>query len=566
MSLKSNKTWIWPKEKVSLEDVSATILKLRKIDNIEGFLDPKLEDIPDYKNLYGAQKAAKRIVKAVKNKERIVIHGDYDADGISATSILWEFLYRDLAKHLDIEVDVLPFIPNRSDQGYGLTKSSIDECIDMGAQLIVTVDCGVRDKEIINKYLKEKKIDFVITDHHQVPEDISKDLEYPLVHQKFPKHEYADVEICGAFVAFLVVQAIKDQVNINTEINKDTKGLDLVALSTITDIMELKSVNRIVVKYGLQQMKERKRIGLKYLIEKAEVDMNQLDTYHLGFIIGPRINATGRIDSAIDAVKLLVSKNSKTCMQLASKLDYLNYERQKMTGESISQAKERIDTDEKLLCILGDNWHEGIVGLVAGKLNEEFNRPTVVATEVNGEIRGSARSISGFNITSALEKCSKYLERFGGHEQAAGFTVKEDKWNEFKKCLKNIAEEKITKEMLTPVLDIDLYLSTNDISFKFLDILKNLEPFGYGNRKPVIGFKNLVIVKKQPIGKVQNHLKLFCKGDGVDLVTILLFRCDEDVDNLKVDDVIDIVGNVNVNSWNGREQLQVIAKEWKYSV
>jgi single-stranded-DNA-specific exonuclease len=351
-----------------------------------------------------------------------------------------------------------------------------------------------------------------------------------------------------------------------TDINQNTQGLDLVALATITDIMELKSVNRIVVKYGLKQMKEGKRLGLKHLIEKAEIEINELDTYHLGFIVGPRINASGRIDSAIDAVKLLVSNDSKTCVELASKLDYLNYERQKMTGEALSEARESVDEEKKIICIKGDNWHEGIVGLIAGKLNEEFNRPTVIATQVNSEIKGSARSIPGFNITNALEKCSEHLERFGGHEQAGGFTVKEDSWEDFVKCLEKISEKEITEEMLTPVLNIDLHLSTTDISFRFLEILKELEPFGYGNRKPIVGFKNLVIVKKQPIGKMQNHLKLLCKGEGVDLVTILLFRCDEDVDNLKVDDEIDIVGSVNVNSWNGNEQLQVIAKEWKYTV
>jgi single-stranded-DNA-specific exonuclease len=452
------------------------------------------------------------------------------------------------------------------DQGYGLTQSSVDECIEMGSDLILTVDCGVRDKELINKYLSDEKVDFVITDHHQVPEDIEKDLNYPLVHQRFPKHEYADVEVCGAFVAFLLVQAIRAEAGMDFKIDENTKGLDLVALATITDIMELKSVNRIVVKYGLEQIKQRDRVGLKALIEKAEVDINQIDTYHLGFIIGPRINASGRIDSAIDAVKLLVSHDLNTCTQLASKLDYLNYERQKMTGEALSTAKDMIDLDEKILCVLGDNWHEGIVGLVAGKLNEEFNRPTVVATQANGEVKGSARSISGFNITNALEQCREHLERFGGHEQAGGFTVKEGRWEEFTKCLREIAEKEITEEMLKPILNIDLHLSTNDISFKLLDILKQLEPFGYGNRKPIVGFNNLIIVKKQTLGKTENHLKLLCKGDGVELVTVLLFRCEEDVDRLKEDDVIDIVGNVNVNSWNGREELQVIAKEWKYSV
>jgi single-stranded-DNA-specific exonuclease len=566
VSLKSKKQWLWPKERTTLDNISETLLELREIEDKDSFLNPNLKDIQDYENLYGAKEAAAKIIQTVKDNKRIVIHGDYDADGICATSILWEFLYRDLAKHLDQEVDVLPFIPSRTDQGYGLTHSSIDECIEMGADLILTVDCGVRDKEVINEYLKEKKVDFVITDHHQVPEDISEDLNYPLVHQRFPKHEYADVEVCGAFVAFLVVQAIRAKADMDYEIREETQGLDLVALATITDIMELKSVNRIAVKYGLQQMKEKKRMGLKYLIEKAEVDINQLDTYHLGFIIGPRINASGRIDTPIEAVKLLVSNDSKTCMELASKLDYLNFERQKMTGEVLSEAKEMADTEEKIVCVLGNNWHEGIVGLVAGKLNEEFNRPTLVATDNNGEVRGSARSISAFNITTALEKCSEHLDRFGGHEQAAGFTVKEDSWEDFVECLKDIADKEITEEMLTPKLNIDLHLSTNDITFKFLDILKELEPFGYGNRKPIVGFKSMVIVKKQPIGKMQNHLKLLCKGDGVDLVTVLLFRCDEDVDNLKIDDEIDVVGSINVNSWNGHEQLQVIAREWQYSV
>lgn len=566
MSLESKKKWVWPKNVISLDEVSKTILKLRGIENVKSFLNPQLDDLPTFEKLYGAKDAAKAIVKAVKNDKKIVIHGDYDADGISATSILWEFLYRDLSKHLEKKVDALPFIPSRTDQGYGLTESSIDECIEMGADLILTVDCGVRDKEIINKYLKEKKVDFIITDHHQVPDDISEDLKYPLVHQRFPKHEYAEVEICGAFVAFLLIQAIKAEIGMNFEINEDTLGLDLVALATITDIMELKSVNRTIVKYGLQQIKKQRRLGLKSLIEKAEVEISQLDTYHIGFIIGPRLNASGRIDSAIDAVKLLVSNDPKLCMELASKLDYLNFERQKMTGEALSEAKEMVDTEEKILMILGDNWHEGIVGLVAGKLNEEFNRPTIVATDNNGEIRGSARSIPGFNITTALEKCSQHLERFGGHEQAGGFTVKEGKWKDFTKCLKKIADKEITKGMLTPVLNIDLELSTTDITFRFLEILKELEPFGYGNRKPIVGFRDLVVVQKQPIGKVQNHLKLLCKGDGVELVTVLLFWCDEDVENLKVDDAIDIVGNVNVNSWNGSEQLQVIANEWKYSV
>jgi single-stranded-DNA-specific exonuclease len=566
MSLQSKKNWIWPEEKLDIKNLIRYIVKLREVKNEDEFLRPSLDNIPDFKSLHDSESGAKVIVDAIKEGKKIVIHGDYDADGICATAILWEFLYRELSTFLNKKVDVIPYIPSRVDQGYGLTQSSLDECIDLGAQLIITVDCGVRDKELIKQYMEEKDLSFVITDHHQPPEDILDNLSYPLIHQRYPEHPYCDVEVCGAYVAFLLVQAIKDNVGMGTNISVDTQGLDLVALATVTDIMELKSVNRTVVKYGLEQIKLGERLGLKSLIEKSQVDISQIDTYHLGYIIGPRINASGRLDSAIEGVKLLVSNDNKLCNELSSKLDYLNFERQKMTGIALSEAKEMVNDSSNVICILGNDWHEGIVGLIAGKLNEEFNKPVLIATQTNGEIKGSARSIKGFNVTNALEKCSKYLERFGGHEMAGGFTVKEDQWKEFKDCMEKIAKKEITKEMLVPTLNIDLHISSNDASFELINSLKRLEPFGYGNRKPVIGIKDLIIVKKQTMGKMQNHMKLICKGDGVDPITIVMFRCDEDVEMLKVDDKIDIVGNITVNSWNGNEDIQIIANEWKYSV
>ncbi|HCC67792.1 TPA: hypothetical protein DEP90_01090, partial [Patescibacteria group bacterium] len=292
MSMKSKKNWIWPKKKIEINHLVQYILELRGVDNEEEFLKPDLKSIADFHSLYDSKNGAKAIINAVKKKKKIVIHGDYDADGICATSILWEFLYKDLAKFLDIRIDVLPYIPSRVDQGYGLTESSVEDCINLGAEMIISVDCGVRDKELINKYIK-KKLTFVITDHHQPPEDILEDLSYPLVHQRYPKHAYSDVEVCGAYVVFLLIQAIKSEVGMDMEITPETKGLDLVALATVTDIMELKLENRIVVKYGLEQIKKRKRKGLNALIEKAQVDITKLDTYHLGFVIGPRINAAG---------------------------------------------------------------------------------------------------------------------------------------------------------------------------------------------------------------------------------------------------------------------------------
>ena len=565
MSMKSKKNWIWPKKKIEINHLVQYILELRGVDNEEEFLKPDLKSIADFHSLYDSKNGAKAIINAVKKKKKIVIHGDYDADGICATSILWEFLYKDLAKFLDIRIDVLPYIPSRVDQGYGLTESSVEDCINLGAEMIISVDCGVRDKELINKYIK-KKLTFVITDHHQPPEDILEDLSYPLVHQRYPKHAYSDVEVCGAYVVFLLIQAIKSEVGMDMEITPETKGLDLVALATVTDIMELKLENRIVVKYGLEQIKKRKRKGLNALIEKAQVDITKLDTYHLGFVIGPRINAAGRIGTAIDSVKLLVSNNPKTCNELSSKLNNLNFERQKMTGEALSEAKEIVDDSQNVICILGSNWHEGIVGLIAGKLNVEFNKPVLVATDSNGEIKGSARSIKGFNVTDALEKCQKYLERFGGHEMAGGFTVKNGEWDKFKQCITKFANKEISKDMLIPILNIDLFLSSNDVSLELVNILKQLEPFGYGNRKPVIGLKDLVVIGKQVMGKMQNHMKLICKGDREEPITIVMFRCEEDIQEINVDDVIDIVGSIGVNSWNGNDSIQIIAKEWKNSV
>ncbi|MCD4811856.1 single-stranded-DNA-specific exonuclease RecJ [bacterium] len=564
MSLKSKKKWIWPKRKVEIESLVKNILKLREIENEEDFLQPKLKNIPDYSKLHDSVSGAKDIVKAIKEGKKILIHGDYDADGICATSILWEFLYKELAEFLDTKIDVLPYIPDRTDQGYGLTKASVEACMKLGAQMIISVDCGVRDKELINKYTRD--LAFVITDHHQPPEDILKDLSYPLVHQRYPKHHYSKEEVCGAHVAFILTQAIKAEVGIDSKITLDTRGLDLTALATVTDIMKLKGVNRTLVKYGLEQIKKGNRVGLNSLIEKAQVDITQLDAYHFGFVLGPRINASGRIGSALDSVKLLVSNNTRTCNELSSKLDNLNFERQKMTKEALSKSLEMVDDQKKIICILGEDWHEGIVGLIAGKLNEEFSKPTLVVTQINGEIKGSARSIKGFNITNALEKCQKHLERFGGHEMAGGFTVKKDKWEEFKKCIEEIAEKEITKEMLIPTLNIDLFLSTDDLSFELVNILKQLEPFGYGNRKPIVGIKDMTVVEKQIMGKMQNHMKLICKGDGIDMVTVIMFGCEDDIAEIQINDVLDIVGSVSVNSWNGNDTIQIMAKEWRDSV
>lgn len=567
MTLKSKSNWILP-EKIEIEDLISFLLKSRNIENEKEFLSPSLESIPSFEYLHDCKLAAKEIVEAVKDGKKILIHGDFDADGISSVSILWEFLFKEVSNHLGKEIDTVPYIPSRVDQGYGLTNSSLKDMVEMKADMVITVDCGIRDKELIKEFREKYGIHFVITDHHQPPEDILDGLDYTVVHPMYPNFEYPETSVCGAFVTFLLIQAIRSELGMDSGITKESKGLDLVALATVTDIMPLVGFNRSIVYWGLEQMKSGVRIGLNELMSVAGIERNELDSYHLGYILGPRINAAGRIGSPLDAVKMLVSEKKEVCLNIANILNETNYQRQYMTQSSIEEAEQIIGntTEEKLLFVVGNDWHEGIVGLVAGKLNEKYHRPILVGTRSKEGIRGSARSIEGFNITKALTECSIYLDRYGGHEQAAGFTVKQSMEKEFAKCIKEIAEKQITKEMLIKELKIDLLLGSDDITKELVQKLDMLKPYGNGNKKPLISMTDLVVFKKQPMGKLGNHMKLVCKGEGIDLIKLVMFNCDEDIEEIQVDSAIDVVGSVGINSWNGNEEVQFLVKEWRFKV
>lgn len=564
MSLESKRRWILPNRIEG--DILDAILKQRSIEDIDLFFSADPSMIPDSSLLYDSASGAKRIIEAVKNEQKIVIHGDYDADGICASAILWEFLYRELSEYMGKKIDVVPYIPSRMEQGYGLTESSLDDVVSLGADLLISVDCGVRDYEIIHKYM-EKGLSFVITDHHQPPSDIPGDLGYPLVHQMYPKREYPFLNICGAAVAFLLVQQIKNEIGISSDITEDTRGLDLVALATVTDMMPLQGVNRVFVKLGLDQMHNGKRIGLNTLLLRAGINPKQVSSYHLGYVIGPRINASGRIGSPMEAVKLLVSKNERFCNEISNNLENLNSQRQKMTEDMLNmadlQAKEF--SSDRLIFVVGDNWHEGVIGLVAGKLLERYNKPILVATESEGIVKGSARSISGFNITKSFEKFSNYLDRYGGHELAGGFTLGKDQLSDFRDNLLKYANESIAEEQLVSELEIDLLLDSGDIGVGLINNLVKLEPFGYGNTRPLIALRDLVVFKKKIMGKESNHMKLMVKGDGIDLLPLTMFSCYDDIEKISEESVIDVVGYPDINVWNGHECVQFNVREWKFS-
>ena len=569
MSLKSKGEWNFPEEKIS-DDVIKYLLEKREIKDIDGYLQPSLKDIPDSGKLYDSKRAAKEILESVEKGEKIVIHGDFDSDGICASALLWDFLYRDLAKHLDKKIDVLPYIPSRIDQGYGLTEDSLNDVLELGGQLLISVDCGVRDEKLIKKYMegsKDKKpLKVVVTDHHQPPEDLSEKLSYPLVHQMYPKHEYPYTQICGAAVVFLLIQEIKKQVGMDCELTEDTKGLDLVALATVTDLMPLVGINRVFVSFGLKQIAKGTRKGLRYLCLRAGINFKDINSYHLGYLIGPRINAAGRIGSPMDGVKLLVSNDDKLCQDIAEQLDFLNFDRQKLTLETKEEAVEMIgDIKDKAIFVVGQDWHEGVIGLVAGKLLEEFHRPVIVATYNGDVVKGSARSIKGFNITETLGKFDKYLERYGGHELAAGFSAKVDTIDEFVEEFIKYANEEISDDMLVSKLNIDLVLDTDSVNKVLIEDLGKLEPFGYGNPKPVLCLRNVVVFRKTVMGQEENHMKLLVKGSGYDLLTLVLFGSGEDKEEIEKDSVIDVVGYPDLNIWNGYENIQFIVKEWRFT-
>ena len=569
MSLKSKGEWNFPKEKIS-DDIIKYLLEKREIEDIDGYLQPSLKDIPDSGKLYDSKRAAKEILESVEKGEKIVIHGDFDSDGICASSLLWEFLYRDLAKHLDMKINAVPYIPSRIDQGYGLTEDSLNDVLKLEGQLLISVDCGVRDEKLIKKYMKgskdRKPLKVVITDHHQPPEDLSEKLPYPLVHQMYPKHEYPYTQICGAAVVFLLIQEIKKQVGMDFELTEDTKGLDLVALATVTDLMPLVGINRVFVSFGLKQIAKGTRKGLRYLCLRAGINFKDINSYHLGYLIGPRINAAGRIGSPIDGVKLLVSNDDKLCQDIAEQLDSLNFDRQKITIETKEEAIEIIgDVKDKAIFVVGQDWHEGVIGLVAGKLLEEFHRPVIVATHNGDVVKGSARSIKGFNITETLGKFDKYLERYGGHELAAGFSAKVNTIDEFVEEFIKYANEKITDDMLVSKLNIDLVLDTDSVDKVLIEDLGKLEPFGYGNPKPVLCLRNVVVFRKTVMGQEENHMKLLVKGSGYDMLTLVLFGAGEDKEEIEKDSVVDVVGYPDLNIWNGYENIQFIVKEWRFT-
>lgn len=483
------------------------------------------------------EKAVSRIKKAIKDKEKIIIYGDYDSDGVCATAILWETLNNLGAK-------VMPFIPTR-EEGYGLKEEKIDQLKNDEIGLIITVDHGII-AEVQIEHAKKVGIDVIVTDHHLPGKKLPKALA--IVHT---------TQICGAGVAWFLASRL------------GKIGLELITLGTITDVMPLLGVNRAIVKFGLDELRKTKIQGLLALFKTAGINQEKIGTYEIGFMIGPRLNASGRMEDAMDSLRLLCTKDNRKAELLAQKIEQQNKERRLLTTETALHARDLWLSQEgknNLIFVTHESYEEGIIGLVAGKLAEEFYRPSIVVAQGEEYSRASARSISGLNIVEVIRTCADILGPHGGHPMAAGFTVETVKIEELRLRLSEAVEQQLNEEKLTPILKIDLELGFADLTAEFWQKLREFEPFGINNPQPVFLTRGIKVEDIRLLGNNLQHLKLYlvCPDSGLRFEAIA-FGMGEFSSKIAPQIKVDVVYNFDLNEWNGRKTFQLKVKDLKIS-
>ncbi len=559
--------WVVPAYRPKKEELIDFILKERGISDTELFLNPEISHLHDPFLMYGMDNVVDSILEAIKRNKKIVIHGDFDVDGVTGTSIMWDFLYRELG------ADVTPLIPNRFTDGYGLSEESIIKAKEIGAKVIITVDCGIKDIEIVEKYKDD--FQFIITDHHTLlSSDEAKDLDNVEIigdhaiskYVKAATHpglnnQYPFKEICGSVVSWKVCSALNIRTGNKVDINK---YLDLAMLGTVCDIMPLRDENRVIVKYGLERLRKTENAGLRALMNVAGADPSEIQSYHIGYVLGPRLNAAGRIEQAMDAVRLLTTKSKDAAYTLAKKLDRLNRERQDLTQKYSDEADLIIKNEgnKKVYFIVGDEWPEGIVGLIAGKLSQKHYRPVLVASKSGGHIKGSARSIESFNIANVFKELDKYLLRHGGHAGAAGFQLDYSTLFEFKEALEDHVNKNLSDVDLEKILLIDSYMDFDDIDFSIIDLLLKLEPFGHYNPDPVFAFSNIMPVRTEKFGSDKQHFKFFTKKRP-DLEFIGFNNARMYSSLLSSNKTLSIAGMPGINEWNGNKRIQIKVRDIK---
>ena len=541
---------------LSVNPILASLLVQRNIDTFKKakeFFRPSLEDLHDPFLLKDMDRAVSRIEKAIIDNENILIYGDYDVDGTTSVSLVSSYLKT-------ITNNIATYIPDRYDEGYGISFQGIDFASDNNFSLIIALDCGIKAIEKVS-YAKKKNVDFIICDHHKPGNEIPK--AYAVLNPKRVDCTYPYKELCGCGVGFKLVHALASRRG--QTIEDIQQYLDLVATAIAADIVPITGENRILTYYGLEVINSNPRNGIKAIIH--QINKKKLTITDVVFIIAPRINAAGRIKHGNYAVELLTEMDFEVALDFATSIEKFNLERKeldkKITYEALQQIESANEKEKFSTVVYSENWHKGVIGIVASRLIESFYRPTLVFTKSGNKLAASARSVKGFDVYEALNECSEYLEQFGGHKYAAGLTLDPKNYSAFKNKFEEVVKASIDKNLLIPEITIDLELELSEITPKFFRILQQMGPFGPQNMKPV--FKTTSIRDNgygKRVGSDKSHLKLSII-DGADKKTYnaIGFGLGNKIKSIKGD--FDIAYSLDENEWNGRTSLQLLLKDLK---
>ena len=542
---------------LNVEDFVATLLVQRGIETFEDarrFFRPSLEDLHDPYLMKDMEKAVARIEKAIENEENILVFGDYDVDGTTAVSLVSSYLKT-------YYPNVATYIPDRYDEGYGISFKGIDFADDNGFSLIIALDCGIKSIDHV-AYAKARNIDFIICDHHRPGEFLPEAVA--ILDPKRDDCTYPYDELCGCGIGFKLIQALGQ--NRNETIDDLIPYLDLVSAAIAADIVPMTGENRVLAYFGLQVINSDPRPGIKAIIH--QIKKQTLDITDVVFIIAPRINAAGRIKHGNHAVELLTEFDFEQAQQFASEIEAYNSERKDLdkliTKEALQQIEENNEKERFTSVVFQEDWHKGVIGIVASRLIETYYRPTLVFTKSGDKYAASARSVKGFDVYNALEACTEHLEQFGGHMYAAGMTLKEENYQIFKEAFEKEVERTIHPDMLTPEIAVDAEIDFADITPKLIRILKQFEPYGPQNMTPIFLTKNIKDTGYgKPMGQEDEHLKLFVKQNNSEGIAAIGFNLGNKIELTTHQKPFQAVYCIDENEWKGKFSLQLRLRDIK---
>ncbi len=551
------------KENYSLDEIVAKLLSIRNINKeyVESFLYPSIKElIPNPNSLKDMEITVKRLIKAISNKEKIGIFGDYDVDGASSTAIIGNYL-----KSINQEFEI--YIPDRSTEGYGPSIDSFQKLINKNINLIITVDCGTTSYKAID-YANSKNIDVIVLDHHQSELNLPK--AFSIINPNRIDDKSNLSYLCAAGVCFMTLVSLNSNLRNDGWFNKNKvpepnllNYLDLVSLGTICDVVPLIGLNRALVKQGLKIINKRRNLGLRTLIDICKIEKTT-STYHLGYVIGPRINAGGRVGKCSHGADLLLNDNAKESFKIASELEKYNSDRKRIEKELLNTALNTVDksSEDPIIVLQGESWHEGIIGIIASRIKDIFNKPTIIISIKGNVGKASARSISGFDIGSVILSAlqDNLLLKGGGHKMAGGFSIDLKKIEDFKKYIYKKYKKKFISTSKKNVIYLDSDITSSALNFEFYEKINTLSPYGSGNPEPRFLLENVKVFKSVVVG--DKHIKSILKTNNGDMIKTIAFNSlENDLGQFLLNDkknMFNIVGKLTLNEWKGEKNVEFI--------